>query len=171
MPMEPPNVPFYRRWSFLLAGVIGLAGVVALLGWRGLQEVAEPAPTSATTVIPVPTTQAPTPTTAPPTSIEPTSKPDEILWERRNSGASKVRSQGFRAPSAWRIEWAFDCSNFGDHGGGPFKITGDGDFQLQIQIDRVAVHANGTKPLTRGGFGHLYVETVCEQWTVRALSS
>jgi hypothetical protein len=165
MPMEP-DTPFYRRWSFLLAGVIGMAAVVALLGWQGFTDAGS-SPTTVTTV-PV-TTQPPPPTTAPPPSNEPTSKPDDILWERLNSGESTVRSQAFRAPSTWRIVWAFDCSNFADHGGGPFKITGDGDFD-QIQIDNVNVRANGTESLRRGGFGHLYIETVCEQWTVRALS-
>jgi hypothetical protein len=166
MPMELPHTPFYRRWSFILASVIGMAAVVALVGWRGLQEVAEPA----TTVTTVPaTTQPPPPTTAPPPSIEPTSKPDDILWEERDSGASKVRSEGFKAPSGWRLVWAFDCGDFADLGGGTFKITGDGDFQ-QIQIENVANHATGTKVFPRGGFGHLFVETVCEQWTVRALS-
>jgi hypothetical protein len=165
MSMEP-TTPFYRRWSFLLAGVIGLAVVVALVGWRGLQQVAEPAPT--TTAVPS-TTQAPPPTTAPPTSIGPTSKPDEILWQELASGASTVRSRAFEAPPAWRIEWTVDCSNFADHGGGNFKITGDGDFQ-QIQIEITEVSAKDTKSLTRGGFGHLYVETVCQRWTVRALS-
>ena len=163
-----PNTPFYRRWSFLLAGVVGLAVVVAMIGWRGLQQVASPAPTT-TTVVPVTTTQAPPPTTAPPTSIASTSKPDEILWDELASEASTVRSEVFKAPPAWRIEWAVDCSNFADHGGGNFKITGDGGFE-QIQIEITKVRANGTKRLTRGGFGHLYIETVCERWTVRALS-
>jgi hypothetical protein len=167
MSMEPPNIPFYRRWSFLLAGVIGLAVVVALVGWQGLRE-ATPAPT--TTVIAPVTTQAPPPTTVAPTSIGRTSKPADILWEERGSKASTVRSEGFTAPSTWRIEWAFDCSNFADHGGGTFKITGDGDFQQVIQIDNVDVRGNGITPVRQSGFGHLFVETVCEQWTVRALS-
>jgi hypothetical protein len=166
MPTELPNTPFYRRWSFLLAGVIGVAAVAALVGWQGLQETGPPATTS--TAVP-PTTQVPPTTTEPAPSIEPTSKPADILWERRNSRASTVRSQGFKAASAWRIEWAFDCSNFADHGGGNFKITGDGAFE-QVDIQNVAIRANGTRTIRRGGFGHLFVETVCERWTVRALS-
>jgi hypothetical protein len=166
MSMEPPT-PFYRRWSVLLAGVIGVAAIVALLGWRGLQGMATPTPT--VTVVPATTQPPPPPTTAPPPSIESTSKPADILWQEVNSGLSKVRSEGFRAPSAWRIVWAFDCSNFKEYGRGSFKITGDGDFQ-HIQIDRNDIHANNTKSLSRGGFGHLYVETVCEQWTVRVLA-
>ena len=109
-------------------------------------------------------------TTQPETTIGPTSKPYDILWEELASEASTLRSEGFEAPPVWRIEWAFDCSNFGDYGGGNFKITGDGDFQQEIQIEKRAVRHNGTTPVRRGGFGHLYIETVCEQWTVRALS-
>jgi len=37
--VDLPNAPFYRRWSFILAGVIGLAAITALLGWRGLAAV------------------------------------------------------------------------------------------------------------------------------------
>ena len=164
--MELPPTPFYRRWSFLLAGVIGVAAVTALLGWRGLTG-ADSSPTTLTTV--PATTQPPPPTTEPPPSIEPTSKPDDILWERRDSRASSARSEEFRAPSAWRIEWAFDCSNFASHGGGNFKITGNGALEW-IDIQNVAIRANGTQSYRRGGFGHLNVETVCERWTVRVLS-
>jgi hypothetical protein len=164
MPMEP-DAPFYRRWSFLLAGVIGVAAVVALVGWQGFRD-ADSAPTTVTTA---PATTQPPPTTTEPPPIEPTSKPYDILWEELASGASTFRSPAFKAPSAWRIEWTVDCGNFADHSSGNFKITGDGDFQ-QIQIEVTKVRAKGTKPITRGGFGHLYVETVCERWTVRALS-
>jgi hypothetical protein len=31
-PIELPNAPFYRRWSFILASVIGLAAITALGG-------------------------------------------------------------------------------------------------------------------------------------------
>ena len=53
--MQLPKAPFYRRWSVLLAGVIVLAAIVALLGWRGLQQVEEADP--------------PTTTIAPPTTV------------------------------------------------------------------------------------------------------
>ena len=44
--MDLPKAPFYRRWSVLLAGVIGLAAVAALVGWRGLQQLATPPTTT-----------------------------------------------------------------------------------------------------------------------------
>ena len=47
--MDLPNAPFYRRWSFILAGGIGLAAITALLGRRGLQDTDSPA---ATTTLP-----------------------------------------------------------------------------------------------------------------------
>src|SRR4029453_10724852 len=110
--MELPKPPLYRRWSVLLAGVIGLAAITALLGWRGLQELGPPPPTTPAS----PTTITVPSTTAPPTSLEPTSKPDEVLWA--DVGSDVKRSPGFRAPSAWRIEWEYDCSNFRDQGVG-----------------------------------------------------
>jgi hypothetical protein len=106
-------------------------------------------------------------TTAPPTSYGPTSKPDEVLWHKR--GKDVASSPGFRAPERWRVLWAFDCTNFSKYGGGNFKITGDGAFG-QIQIEKLAIEASGTKTYTYGGFGHLKVESVCDSWTVTALA-
>ena len=159
--MELPPAPFYRRWSFLLAGVIGLAAITALLGWRGLQQVPDP-----TTTLPATTASSP-PTTTTETSLEPTSKPDDVLWEM--VGSDVVKSDGFRAPSTWRIVWSFDCSNFADLGGGNFKITGDGAFS-RIQIQSFDVEDSGTQTYTRSGFGHLQVDSVCKRWSVRVLS-
>jgi hypothetical protein len=160
--MQLPNAPFYRRWSVLLAGVIGLAAIVALLGWRGLQRVEGPAPT---TTAP-PTTVVTSTTTAPPTSVDPTSKPDDVLWEME--GSDVERSPGFEAPAVWRIVWEYDCSGFGP-GGGNFKITGDGAFD-RIDIQATDVKASGRRPFTRAGYGHLLVESVCDHWKVTVLA-
>jgi hypothetical protein len=162
--MELPNAPFYRRWSFILAGVIGLAAVTALVGWRGLQQVDPPATTAST--LPATTVTAP-PTTVPPTSVD-TSKPATALWSQDGEDLGATTSPGFRAPSVWRIEWSFDCSNFKKLGGGNFKITGNGAFSW-IQIQKYDVKARGTQTFTRGGFGQLLVDSVCKRWSVRAL--
>ena len=161
--MELPDAPFYRRWSVLLAGVITLAAIVGLVGWRGFQQVASP---STTTTTP-PTTVAPT-TTALPTSLESTSKPDRILWEETGSGV--VRSRGFRAPGVWRIEWEYDCSNFRDFGTGGFKITGGGALN-RVDIQEISLEGRGRKTFNQGGFGHLLVESVCDSWSVRVLAN
>jgi hypothetical protein len=160
--MDLPNPPFYRRWSFLLAGVIGLAAITALVGWRGLQQ-ADPSPT---TVLPATTVTTLPPTTSP-TSIGPTSKPADVLWD--GEGADSARSEGFRAPDAWRIEWSFDCSNFKRYGGGNFKILGDGALD-DVDIQAFDVRGSGTRRFTRGGFGHLQVNSVCRHWRVRVLA-
>jgi hypothetical protein len=162
--MSLPNAPFYRRWSFILAGVIGLAAITALVGWRGLAGVDPPA---TTTTLPATTIPSPTTTPPPPTSIAPTSKPDDLLWNKQ--GSDTATSPGFRAPAAWRIEWSFDCSNFKSLGGGNFKITGNGAFE-RIQIQEFDVKASGTRTFTRGGFGHLLVDSVCRRWSVRVLA-
>ena len=162
--MNLPNAPFYRRWPFILAGVIGLAAITALLGWRGLQEVDPPATTG--TTVPATTVTSPT-TTTPPPSMSTTSKPTAALWDIQ-SGKGAATSPGFRAPAAWRIVWSFDCSNFKKLGGGNFKITGTGAFD-QVDIQALAVKDSGTDAFTRGGFGHLLVDSVCKRWSVTVL--
>jgi hypothetical protein len=163
--MELPNAPFYRRWSFILAGVIGLAAITALVGWRGLQQVDPPAAT--VTTLPATTIASPT-TTPSPSSIASTSKPADVLWSREGKNLSTLMSPGFRAPSVWRIEWSFDCSNFKRYNGGNFKITGNGAFG-QIQIQEFDIRASGTRTFNRSGYGRLLVDSVCKRWSVKAL--
>jgi hypothetical protein len=163
--MELPNAPFYRRWSFILASVIGLAAITALVGWRGLQQVDPPA--AAVTTLPATTITGPT-TTLPPSSIAPSSKPADVLWSREAKDLSTLMSEGFRAPSVWRIEWSFDCSNFKRYNGGNFKITGNGAFG-QIQIQVFDIKASGTQTFNHGGYGRLLVDSVCKRWSVKAL--
>ena len=161
--MNLPNAPFYRRWSFILAGVIGLAAITALLGWRGLQETGAP-PASVSTL--TPTTVTSPPTTGPPTSLETTSQPAPVLWDKQ--GHDTEASPGIRTPPAWRVEWSFDCSNFKRLGGGNFKITGTGVFG-RVDVQAYDVKANGSKTFSRAGFGHLQVDSVCRSWRVTVL--
>lgn len=165
--MELPNPPWYRRWSVLLAVVIGLAVIVAMAGLRGLANVDDPPPsaaelTSATTV--TSTTAAPPTTTTrqPQSTLAP-----NVLWTK--TGRDNGRSPGFRAPASWHIEWSFDCSNFRSHGAGNFKITGDGAFE-DIQIQEVDIEASGSRTYRLTGYGHLLVESVCDRWTVTAVA-
>ncbi len=164
--MELPNPPFYRRWSVILAGVIGLAAIVALVGWRGLQATPE---TTVTTQPPV-TTAVPTTAPTPPTSLQPkapsTTRAPRVLWTE--TGRDVRKSPGFRAPGRWRIEWSFDCNNFRGYGGGNFKITGDGAFE-RVEIQQFAVESTGRRVFASGGYGHLLVDSVCKRWTVTVL--
>ena len=164
--MELPNPPWYRRWSVILAGVIGVAAVVALLGWRGLQDMDPPVTTAATlaeTTTVTATTAAVVTTTRQPQST----LPSEVLWA--GTGSDVGKSRGFRAPSTWHIEWSFDCANFRKFGGGNFKITGDGAFE-NIQIQEFDTGASGSRTFSRGGYGHLLIDSVCKRWTVTAVA-
>ena len=163
--MELPNPPWYRRWSVLLAGVIGVAAVAALIGVLGFQG-ADPEPDVAA---PVSTTTVTSTTAGPPTT---TRQPQSTLAPGvlgTKSGHDNGRSPGFRAPSAWHVEWSFDCSNFKKYGGGNFKITGDGDYE-DIQIQEVDLEASGSRTYRLSGYGHLMVESVCKRWTVTAVA-
>ena len=157
--MQLPNAPFYRRWSVLLAGVIGLAAIVALLGWRGLQQAdgADPTTTVTATTVVTSTTTAPTTTT---------SRPDDVIWDQE--GSDVVQSPGLEAPAAWRIVWEYDCTGFGP-GGGNFKITGSGAFG-RVDIQATKVKASGRMSYSRAGYGHLLVESVCDHWKVTVLA-
>jgi hypothetical protein len=161
--MQLPNPPWYRRWSVILAGVIGLAAITAMLGWRGLQEVASPATTTAAqppaTLVTTTTAAPTTSTTTPPTTT--TGVPGQ-LWHEE--GHDVETSPGIRADGAWRIEWSFDCSNF-KPGTGNFKITGDYAFE-KVEIQKDGPVGRGRQTFPRGGFGHLTVASVCDHWTV-----
>jgi hypothetical protein len=166
--MELPNPPWYRRWSVILAGVIGAAAVVAMIGLLGLRAVddGDPEPTAAnlpTTTV----TSTTTATTATTRQQDSTTIPSNVLWDE--TGRDNDKSPGFRAPASWHIEWSFDCSNFKSHGAGNFKITGDGAFE-DIQIQEVDIEASGSRTYRLAGYGHLLVESVCDRWTVTAVA-
>jgi hypothetical protein len=160
--MELPTPPWYRRWSVILAGVIGLAAITALVGWAGLQSVT-PETTHPTVVVPTTATA-----TAPSTTDRPraptTSRAEGLLWAETGSDPGG-KSPGFRAPGRWRIAWSFDCENFRKYGGGNFKITGDGAFE-RVEIQDFAVEASGKREFPSGGYGHLLVDSVCRTWAV-----
>ena len=167
--MELPNPPWYRRWSVILAGVIGVAAVAALFGVLGFRGAEGPDATglvSATTMSS--TTASSTTTAAPPTTRKPQSTlAPNVLWTK--TGSDNGKSRLFRAPSAWHIEWSFDCSDFNKVDGGNFKITGDGALK-DIQIQEFDVGASGSRTYNMSGFGHLIVESVCGRWTVTAVA-
>jgi len=164
--MELPNPPWYRRWSVLLAGVIGVAAVAALIGVLGFQGADDPEPGVAGLVSA--TTVTSTTTAAPPTTRRPQSTlAPGVLWTR--TGSDNAKSRGFRAPSAWHIEWSFDCANFKKFGGGNFKITGDGSYE-DVQIQVVDDESSGSQTFNQGGYGHLMVESVCRRWTVTVVA-
>jgi hypothetical protein len=164
--MELPNPPWYRRWSVILAGVIVLSAGVAAAGLQGLRGVDPPGPTvtnlaSTTTVTSTTATVVPT-TRQPPSTLAP-----DVLWTKTSS--ENGRSRLFRAPSAWHIEWTFDCTDFNKVQGGNFKITGDGAFK-GVDIQEFDTGASGSHTYRRSGFGHLLVESVCGRWTVTAVA-
>ncbi|HZA80147.1 MAG TPA: hypothetical protein VFC13_01570 [Actinomycetes bacterium] len=155
-----PHSPWYRRWSVILAGVIGVAAITALLGWRGLQQVASPSPTTS-----VPTTAAESPSSATRPAPSTSRETPEVLW--RAEGSDSQRSRLFRAPDRWRIIWSFDCSAF-PGGQGNFKLTGEGAFD-QVMIQAFDDEAEGSQPVRGGGSGRLVITSVCDRWEVQAV--
>jgi hypothetical protein len=165
--LQLPNPPWYRRWSVILAAVIVLAAGTAWLGWRGLQQVATPTTTGTTR----PLSTIPEPAVADTATIREatTTKPKpEVLWERR--GSDVHRGQAFQASGAWRIDWSFDCSNFAAHGGGNFKLTGEGAF-ANVLIQRFDVKGRGSRSVSSTGTGRLVIDSVCDRWTVKAVTT
>ena len=165
--MELPNPPWYRRWSVILAGVIVLSAGVAAAGLRGFQGANSEATVTtlaSTTTTTTGAAAAPTTTTRP---LETTVTSSGVLWTKTSSDIG--RSRVFRAPSAWHIEWSFDCSNFEKFGRGNFKITGRGAFE-RVQIQVVEVESSGSQTFRGGGWGYLLVDSVCKRWTVTAVA-
>jgi hypothetical protein len=159
-----PSSPWYRRWSVILAGVIVLAAFTALVGWRGLQQVASPSPTTPASTPPT-TTVAEPPTSATRPAPSTSRETPEVLW--RAEGSDSQRSRLFRAPDRWRIIWSFDCSTF-PGGQGNFKLTGEGAFD-QVMIQAFDDEAEGSQPVRGGGSGRLVVTSVCDRWEVQAV--
>jgi hypothetical protein len=166
--MQLPNPPWYRRWSVILAGVIGLAAITALLGWRGLTEADPPVTTTTTISSSTTTTIPPTSLRQPQTTITLSPPDDDVLWSK--TGSDIVTSPLIKVPAVWHIEWSFDCSDTkGFEGGGNFKIIGgDGAFE-RIEIQQDGITSSGRKRFTRAGIGHLTVASVCDHWTVKVL--
>ena len=163
--MELPNPPWYRRWSVILAGVIGVAAVAALfgvLGFQGSDPKRDADAVGSTTTVTSTTAAATTTTRKPQSTLAP-----DVLWTK--TGSDNGKSRLFRAPSAWHIEWSFDCSDFNKVDGGNFKITGDGALK-DIQIQEFDVGASGSRTYNMSGLGHLIVESVCGRWTVTAVA-
>jgi hypothetical protein len=162
--LQLPKPPWYRRWSVILTGVVVLAAVGALIGWRGLQQVGQGATTVSSRLPPVTvpdlgtTTTRQAPTT---TSLNP-----DLLWEKK--GSDLHRGRLFEAPRRWRLVWSFDCSSFAEYGGGNFKLTGEGAF-ARVLIQEFDTKARGSQTMTADGRGRLIIDSVCERWKVQAI--
>jgi hypothetical protein len=164
--MELPNPPWYRRWSVILASVIVLSAGVAAAGLQGLRGVDDPGPT-VTNLASTTTVTSTTATVAPTTLRSSSTLAPNVLWTKTSSDNAKSRL--FRAPSAWHIEWTFDCTDFNKVQGGNFKITGDGAL-TNVDIQEFDTGASGSRTYRMSGYGHLLVESVCDSWTVTAVA-
>jgi hypothetical protein len=163
--LELPKPPWYQRiwvWGCILGIMVALVTAGAVVGLRQLQSAA--APTTVTAPRPAPTEPEVSEVTRPATSRPRTG----VLWQK--SGSDIHFGTSFRAPARWRIVWSFNCQNFASHGGGNFKITGEGDFEA-VSVEEFAVKASGTEQMTVPGRGRLIVSSVCDRWTVRAIAS
>ena len=170
--MELPRPLWYRRfWLVALAAnvvfAVGLVTAVVALWPREAQRPAYPATGAgeglqAEQVVPEATELETAPLTSTTTRLEP-----GVLWLRRGSDGRV--GELFDAPGRWRINWSFNCQNFADHGGGNFKLSGDGDFQ-DVSVQRFGVRGSGTLKVTGGGRGRLVIESVCDRWIVKAIA-
>jgi hypothetical protein len=87
--------------------------------------------------------------------------------------AAGTRRRGRRAvPGARSLADcpSFDCQNFANHGGGNFKLSGAGAFN-KVAVQRFGIMGRGSLLVTEGGRGRLIVESVCDQWMVKAVAA
>ena len=168
--LELPKPPWYRRfWLLALAvnmvfAVVLVAAVVTL--WPravqrpGSPEMAASGGQQTEPIMPEATEPEPAVLTSTTARLE-----SGLLWRKRGSLGHVGGS--FDAPGRWRISWSFNCRSFAEYGGGNFKLSGDGDFQ-DVSVQRFGVRGSGTLKVTGGGRGRLVIESVCDQWEVRA---
>jgi hypothetical protein len=170
--VEVPKPSWYRRFGvvFLAANLVGaavlVAAVVAL--WpRAAPRPGAPATTAgvgpqAEQVVP----EGPEPATVLPTSTR--ARPEAgVLWQQGGSAGSV--GGRFAAPGRWRVFWSFNCRSFAKYGGGNFKLSGAGAF-AEVSVQRVGVRERGVLRVSGGGRGRLIIESVCDRWTVKAVS-
>ena len=170
--LELPTPPWYRRfWLLVVAANVVFAALlvaaVVVLWPRAAQRPAAPAPAAgggplAEEVVPQATTPEPAPLTSTTARLEP-----GVLWLRRGSDGHVGGL--FDAPGSWRISWSFNCQSFAEHGGGNFKLSGDGGFR-DVSVQRFGVRGSGTLKVTGGGRGRLVIESVCDRWAVKAVA-
>jgi len=161
--VELPKPPWYRRFGVvflaanLLVAAVLVVAVVALWPRAAAQRPGAPATTAGL---------GPQAEQVVPTSTRARLAPD-VLWQQRGSAGS-VRGR-FNAPGRWRVVWSFNCQSFAKYGGGNFKLSGAGDF-AQVSVQRFGVRGRGVLPVTGGGRGRLTIESVCDRWTVKAVT-
>jgi hypothetical protein len=171
--VELPKPPWYRRFGvvFLAANLVVAAGLVAAVValWpRAAQRPGYPAPAAgaarqAEQVGPEDAASATTLASSTTARLE-----SGVLWQRRGRDAEVGES--FEAPGRWRVVWSFDCQSFAGHGGGNFKLSGQGAFN-RVAVQRFGVRGRGSVLVTRAGRGRLIVESVCERWLVKAVAA
>lgn len=171
--LELPKPPWYRRvWTLYLAiaVVVVLVAATMAFGARGEQAAGPTTPTGGASVTPEGSGPDPTPTLTDTTPPSRTSARPQlgVLWQK--SGSDVHHGSPFEAPGSWRLLWSFDCRNFAGHGGGNFKVTGEGDFDA-VSVQEFGVKGKGSRPVVAGGRGRLVVESVCDRWTVKAVAA
>ena len=168
--LEQPRSPWYRRVLVLdlaIAAVVVGVVVAAAVVWSRSERTVSPATVTGVTVDPAEpgSTGATLSATTGPQATAARPQPG-VLWQKTGSGVHT--GTPFVAPRNWRIIWSFDCQSFAGYGGGNFKISSAGAFNVGVQ--HTAVKKSGTYRVTAGGLGHLVVESVCERWTVKAVA-
>jgi hypothetical protein len=171
--VESPKPPWYRRFGFvvlaanLVVAAVLVVALVALWPRAAAQRPGAPATTAgmgrqAGQLLP----EGPEPATILPTSTRAHLEPG-VLWQGRESAGSG--SERFAAPGRWRVVWSFNCQSFAKYGGGNFKLSGTGAF-AGVSVQRFGVRGRGVLPVTGGGRGRLTIESVCDRWTVKAVT-
>lgn len=170
--LELPKPPWYRRvWILNLAiAVVVVAVLVGATVALGSRRDRQANPTMVTATAPTTAQPSRAAPTQPPTTLAPrttASAKRGVLWQK--SGTDGHYAEPFEAPDGWRLEWSFDCPSFAGHGGGNFKITGEGKLD-KVSVQRFAVKGRGSERVASGGRGRLVIETVCDRWTVKAMA-
>jgi hypothetical protein len=158
-----------RRWPWFAGGagllVLGMAVCSAAVSNSGSGSGTQANRTTATTAASEPAAAAPQPATPKPATPKPAA-PAESAVLLDLSGSGIKNSSEFSAPSHWKLNYTYDCANFG--GQGNFQVyVMEGDSTAGIPVNELGANGSSSSDVYHSGKVHLEMNSECN-WHVTA---
>lgn len=138
----PPGYEIKKQGHFWRNGLIGCAGIIALIifiPWcAGLAGVSTSRSSSSGTGSP----PAPQPTSSPTAKASQAPAALTVFYDRSGSGINKTPI--FQTPNEWQIVWNFDCTNFGQSGNFQIFVYDGGGRLVDLAANALAMRGQDT---------------------------